>query len=97
MPPRPMPRLGLRPAGSRPRARWTGHAYATASGSPPPPPHTAPLQVFDRHAKLLQRERAAHSPLSCTTDYLKDHVAANLAERLLASPPHPASTPARRR
>ncbi|KAF8251823.1 S-adenosyl-L-methionine-dependent methyltransferase [Wilcoxina mikolae CBS 423.85] len=53
--------------------------YATASSGP----HTPGFQVFNRHTKLLQRERAARSPLSRTTDYLRNHVANDLVERLL--------------
>ncbi|KAI7902926.1 S-adenosyl-L-methionine-dependent methyltransferase [Cokeromyces recurvatus] len=45
---------------------------------------TAPFQVFDRHAKRLQRDRAALDvEQSRTVDYLRDTVAARVADRLL--------------
>ncbi|KAI9482829.1 MAG: S-adenosyl-L-methionine-dependent methyltransferase [Benjaminiella poitrasii] len=45
---------------------------------------TAPFQVFDRHAKRLQKDRAAFQvEQSRTVDYLRDEVAARVADRLL--------------
>lgn len=42
------------------------------------------LQVFDRRAKWMQKERAAgDSDTSRRVDYLRDEVAARLCERLL--------------
>jgi hypothetical protein len=47
-------------------------------------PGNPTLQVFDRHAKYLQKERAAASvERSRQVDYLKDEVAIRLTERLL--------------
>ncbi len=44
------------------------------------------MQVFDRHAKYLQKERAAANvERSRQVDYLKDEVAIRLSERLLVS------------
>ena len=54
--------------------------YATSSTRTTPPA----FRVFNRNAKLLQRERAASNiPLSRTVDYLRDHIANDLVERLL--------------
>lgn len=40
--------------------------------------------VFDRHAKRLQKDRAAYNvEESRTVDYLKDEIAARVADRLL--------------
>lgn len=73
----------LRPSLPRPaiRRRILIHRnYAVqAPGSPT-------LQVFDRHAKYLQKERAAANvERSRQVDYLKDEVAIRLSERLLVS------------
>ena len=44
------------------------------------------LQIFNRHTKYLQRERAAANvERSRQVDYLKDEVAVRLSERLLVS------------
>ena len=49
-------------------------------------PGTPTLQVFDRRAKYLQKERAAADvERSRQVDYLKDEVAMRLSERLLVS------------
>ncbi|CCX17404.1 S-adenosyl-L-methionine-dependent methyltransferase [Pyronema domesticum] len=58
--------------------RLAARGYASASTA-----HTPAFQVFNRHTKLLQRERAAVNPLSKTTDYLRDHISNDLVERLL--------------
>ncbi len=78
--------LGMKPATLRPflprpaiRRRTLIHRnYAIqAPGNPT-------LQVFDRHAKYLQKERAAANvERSRQVDYLKDEVAIRLTERLL--------------
>jgi NADH dehydrogenase [ubiquinone] 1 alpha subcomplex assembly factor 5 len=53
-------------------------SYAVQTGGPPR------FQVFNRHAKWLQKERSATNPeLSRVTDYLKDEVANRVTERLL--------------
>lgn len=47
-------------------------------------PGNPTLQVFDRHTKYLQKERAAANvERSRQVDYLKDEVAMRLTERLL--------------
>lgn len=47
-------------------------------------PGTPTLEVFNRHTKYLQKERAASNvETSRQVDYLKDEVATRLAERLL--------------
>jgi len=71
----------LRPFLPRPAIRRripTGRNYAVqAPGNPT-------LQVFDRHTKYLQKERAAANvERSRQVDYLKDEVAMRLTERLL--------------
>lgn len=46
------------------------------------------FQVFNRHTKWLQKERAAsNAELSRQADYLKDEVASRVAERLLVCAP----------
>ncbi|KAG4435619.1 hypothetical protein IFR05_008894 [Cadophora sp. M221] len=71
----------LRPFLPRPAIRrrtCISRSYAVqAPGSPT-------LQVFNRHTKYLQKERAAANPeRSRQVDYLKDEVAMRLSERLL--------------
>ncbi|KAH6713532.1 S-adenosyl-L-methionine-dependent methyltransferase [Leptodontidium sp. MPI-SDFR-AT-0119] len=71
----------LRPFLPRPAIRRRtcfSRSYAIqAPGSPT-------LQVFNRHTKYLQKERAAANPeRSRQVDYLKDEVAMRLSERLL--------------
>ncbi|KAE8443933.1 hypothetical protein EG329_001243 [Mollisiaceae sp. DMI_Dod_QoI] len=71
----------LRPFMPRPAIRrriCISRSYAVqAPGSPT-------LQVFNRHTKYLQKERAAvNVERSRQTDYLKDEVAIRLSERLL--------------
>lgn len=47
-------------------------------------PGAPSLQVFNRHTKYLQKERAASDgETSRKLDYLKDEVASRLCERLL--------------
>ena len=67
-----LPRAGLK------RKLCVSRSYAVqAPGSPT-------LQIFDRHAKIQQKERAAKSvETSRQADYLKDEVAIRLSERLL--------------
>ncbi|KAI9033628.1 S-adenosyl-L-methionine-dependent methyltransferase [Phycomyces nitens] len=53
-------------------------AYATV------PPGAPAFQVFDRHVKQMQKDRAAMSVESSReVDYIKDEVAARVADRLL--------------
>ncbi|KAI8069148.1 S-adenosyl-L-methionine-dependent methyltransferase [Gongronella butleri] len=60
--------------------RLAAHALRHSSTSSAP----AAFQVFDRHAKKLQKDRAASDKeRSRTVDYLKDEVAARVADRLL--------------
>jgi NADH dehydrogenase [ubiquinone] 1 alpha subcomplex assembly factor 5 len=71
----------LRPFLPRPAIRrrlFTFRNYAIqAPGSPT-------LQVFNRHTKYLQKERAASNvERSRETDYMRDEVAIRLADRLL--------------
>ncbi|KAI1186423.1 S-adenosyl-L-methionine-dependent methyltransferase [Nemania serpens] len=66
-----------------PRLSWSGarctrRSYAFQAATPPVP------QVFNRHTKWLQKERAArHVESSRISDYLKDEVAMRVCERLL--------------
>ena len=49
-------------------------------------PGNPTLQIFNRHTKYLQKERAARNvERSRQVDYLKDEVAMRLSERLLVS------------
>ena len=67
------------PALRRRHAPW--RIYATAA------PGAPTLQVFNRHTKFLQRERAAHDvEMSRKVDYLRDEAASRLVERLLVGP-----------
>ena len=51
-------------------------------------PGAPTLQVFNRHTKWQQRERAARKvEASRQVDYLRDEVASRLCERLLVSIP----------
>lgn len=73
--------LTLRPFLSRPsitRGLCISRSYAVQS------PGSPTLQVFNRHAKYLQKERAAlDKEKGRQVDYLKDEVAMRLSERLL--------------
>lgn len=75
--------LTLRPFLPRPsitRRLYISRNYAVQS------PGSPTLQVFDRHTKYLQKERAAlDKEKSRQVDYLKDEVAMRLSERLLVS------------
>lgn len=55
-------------------------AYNAASMSTLPP--DSPMNVFDRNAKLLQRERAARDADVQLYDFLKDEVGDRLADRI---------------
>jgi len=55
-------------------------AYNAASMSTLPP--DSPMNVFDRNAKLLQRERAARDADVQLYDYIKDEVGDRLADRI---------------
>lgn len=58
--------------------RWISRSYAVQAPGKPP------LQVFNRHVKRLQRERAAQDvEHSRQVDYLRDEIAARLCDRLL--------------
>ena len=78
--------LSLRPYLPPPavRRRFLSRCYAVqAPGAPT-------LEVFNRHTKYLQKERAASDVVtSRKVDYLKDEVASRLCERLLVSSPGP--------
>ena len=76
------------------RIRWALQARLSASrqlASVPSSqvnPALNPFQVFDRHAKLLQKDRAAareDGNRSRTVDYVRDEVADRMIERFLAS------------
>lgn len=73
----------LRPFLPRPAVRrrtCISRNYAVQS------PGSPTLQVFNRHTKYLQKERAAANVVrSRQTDYVKDEVAVRLSERLLVS------------
>ena len=60
---------------------------AISSSSPIPSTNTVvPYQVFDRHAKVIQRDRAAlrdQGKRSRTVDYVRDEVAERMLERFL--------------
>ncbi|KAI1179854.1 S-adenosyl-L-methionine-dependent methyltransferase [Nemania sp. FL0916] len=59
-------------------ARWARRSYAFQAAAPPV------HQVFNRHTKWLQRERAARDiETGRISDFLKDEVAVRVCERLL--------------
>ncbi|KAI0442856.1 S-adenosyl-L-methionine-dependent methyltransferase [Xylaria telfairii] len=59
-------------------ARWARRSYAFQAAAPPA------YQVFNRHTKWSQKERAARDvENSRTADYLRDEVAIRVCERLL--------------
>ena len=71
-----LPRLTLR------QRICISRAYAVQS------PGNPTLQIFNRHTKYLQRERAAADvERSRQVDYLKDEMAIRLSERLLVNFP----------
>lgn len=43
---------------------------------------TPPMKVFDRAAKLSQRDRAAVTDLEGDFDYLREHIASALVDRI---------------
>ncbi|CAG7825926.1 unnamed protein product, partial [Allacma fusca] len=53
-------------------------AFATRA-----PPKPNQLNVFDRQAKLLQRERSAMLPDSGVFDYIREEVGFNLFDRVM--------------
>jgi NADH dehydrogenase [ubiquinone] 1 alpha subcomplex assembly factor 5 len=81
----------LRPFLPRPAIRrraWISRSYAVQS------PGSPTLQVFNRHTKYLQKERAAANiERSRQVDYLKDEVAMRLSERLLVFVSHSIDAP----
>lgn len=65
---------------SQPSSPWLSRSYAVQAPGKPP------LQVFNRHVKRIQRERAAQDvEHSRQVDYLRDEIAARLCDRLLVS------------
>lgn len=60
---------------------------AISSSSPPTNPNTVgPYQVFDRNAKIMQRDRAAArdgGEKSRTVDYVRDEIAERMMERFM--------------
>ena len=71
-----LPRLTLR------QRMCISRGYAVQS------PGNPTLQIFNRHTKYLQRERAAADvERSRQVDYLKDEMAIRLSERLLVNFP----------
>lgn len=62
---------------------------SVASSSPVNPNTVGPFQVFDRHAKRLQKDRAAaheDGQRSRMVDYVRDEVADRMIERFLVRP-----------
>ncbi len=66
--------------------------YAVGSSNAPVNLNTVgPYQVFDRHAKCIQKDRAARltgGNRSRTVDYLRDEVAERMLERFLVRAYH---------
>ncbi|XP_011880492.1 PREDICTED: NADH dehydrogenase [ubiquinone] 1 alpha subcomplex assembly factor 5 [Vollenhovia emeryi] len=60
----------------RPRCNLDGAAFMSSL------PPDSPMNVFDRNAKLLQRERAARDADVQLYDYIKDEVGDRLADRI---------------
>ena len=69
--------------------RTLTRGYASPSSSSPVNPYSVgPFQVFDRHVKRLQKDRAAAKEggqRSRTVDYVRDEVADRMVERFLVS------------
>lgn len=64
---------------ARPVPRLTRSLASIAANTP-----SSPFQVFDRSAKILQKNRsAADVNQSRTVDYVRDEVADRLIERLM--------------
>lgn len=84
-----MLRPNLVPSSLRSLASASGRRAFAAPTSTPRPSASSPgaaFIVFDRQAKLEQRNRAASDPeRSRLTDYVKDQVAGNMVDRLLVS------------
>ena len=62
------------------------YAAISSSSSMPNANTVGPYQVFDRRAKIIQRDRAAlrdHGKRSRTVDYVRDEVAERMLERFL--------------
>lgn len=74
---------------TRPAIRAVSRSLASVSSSSPPNPNTVgPFQVFDRHAKRLQKDRSVSKDggeVSRTVDYMREEVADRMMERLLVS------------
>jgi len=62
-----------------PRYNPSGACNAASMSALPP---DSPMNVFDRNAKLLQRERAAKDANVQLYDYIKDEVGDRLADRI---------------
>ena len=78
-------RLGLNKGASR---RQRLYASVASSSSDSNPYTVGPFKVFDRHAKRLQKDRAATRDggrRSRTVDYLRDEVADMMIERFLVT------------
>lgn len=77
--------VSLRPFMPRPAIRRRFRSYHRGYAVQAPGAPT--LQVFNRHIKYLQKERAATDiDTGRKVDYLKDEVATRLCERLLVGP-----------
>lgn len=71
----------------RPLLRPAARTAATRRSYASPTPGNPMLEVFNRKAKQLQKDRAAiNVEHSRKVDYLKDEVAMRLCERLLVCP-----------
>lgn len=65
------------------RSLYSNFSRLTVSGtSPNTPPTKIARTLFDPHAKALQKARAALSPHAARYDYLRDHMANVLIDRL---------------
>lgn len=68
--------------------RHARRSYASISTTTLNPNSVGPFQVFDRGAKVLQKDRAAvknDGENSRTVDYVREEVAERMIERLLVS------------
>jgi hypothetical protein len=67
--------------------RINSRLYASASLNPLTSPTPSAFRIFDRHAKLLQKNRAAAlngGEISRQVDYVRDEVANRMIERFMA-------------